>query len=137
MSHLTRLSTSFQNLEYLEKSLNKLDVLNYRKEYGTVQNESMTQQNKLIISQLNNFEFNWNGKEYELIGDFDLWSKPYSADSFIQSIIPVYSEEAIVGEGRKLGFQPVEIKHNSDRSYTIRMERWNSNAVVKSKINYN
>ena len=125
MSHFTNMKTSFQNLAYLEKALNKLEINNCRS-----LNENDLQQEKfnLIINQSNGHDimFNWNGEEYELIADMSFWKQPYPMESFIDKVSQEYAGEVIIGESQKSGFQPIKYKQNLDGSNTLVLERWNA-----------
>ena len=123
MSHFTYLKTCFQNLFYLEKALNRLNIQS--KQEPTTSNFSNI---NLIIPQSNNYDikFCWNGKEYELIVDMSFWEQPYPIETFIDKIAQQYAGEVIIGESQKIGFQPVQYHQNSDGSNTLILERWNN-----------
>ena len=120
MSHFTNMKTSFQNLFYLEKALNKLDIIPQKQQARDLTTD-------LIISQSNGYDvkFCWNGQEYELVVDMSFWEQPYPVESFIDKISQQYAGEVIVGESQKLGFQPVKYQKNEDGSNTVVLERWN------------
>jgi len=122
MSHFTNMKTSFQNLIYLEKALNKLEI-SHQKQENTAELKKLD----LVISQSNGYdiEFAWNGQEYELVVDMSFWEQPYPVESFIDKVAQQYAGEVIIGESQKLGFQPVKYQHNSDGSNTVVLERWN------------
>lgn len=124
MSHFTNMKTSFQNLSYLEKALNKLEIVNERQSEGS---SIVQQKSDLIISQSNGYDitFSWNGQEYELVVDMSFWEQPYPIESFIDKIAQQYASEVIVSESQKLGFQPVKYQQNLDGSNTVVLERWN------------
>ena len=124
MSHFTNMKTSFQNLTYLEKALNKLEIL-HQKQKNTMKLEK----SNLIINQSNGYdiEFAWNGDEYELVVDMSFWEQPYPVESFIDKVAQQYAGEVIIGESQKLGFQPVKYQQNNDGSNTVVLERWNEN----------
>lgn len=124
MSHFTNMKTSFQNLTYLEKALNKLEIL-HQKQKNTIELE----RSNLVISQSNGYdiEFAWNGQEYELVVDMSFWEQPYPVESFIDKVAQQYAGEVIIGESQKLGFQPVKYQQNNDGSNTVVLERWNEN----------
>ena len=124
MSHFTNMKTSFQNLTYLEKALNKLEIL-HQKQENTIELEK----SNLIINQSNGYdiEFAWNGQEYELVVDMSFWEQPYPVESFIDKVAQQYAGEVIIGESQKLGFQPVKYQQNNDGSNTVVLERWNKN----------
>lgn len=122
MSHFTHMKTQFQNLFYLEKALNRLDI-----SYKPRQNQEPNI--NLIIPQSNgyNIEFAWNGQEYELVVDMSFWQQPYPIQGFIDKVAQHYAGEVIIGESKKTGFQPVKYQTNSDGSNTLVLERWNQN----------
>ena len=124
MSHFTYMKTRFQNLFYLEKALNKLNITYNQRE---VSSDSF--QNNLIIPQSNGYdiEFCWNGNEYELVVDLSFWNQPYPVQTFIDKVAQNYASESVIGESQKIGFQVITAQKNSDRSQTLVLERWNSN----------
>ena len=127
MSHFTNMKTSFQNISYLEKALNKLEI-NHERQIK----ESSSQKSDLIINQSNGYDvtFSWNGQEYELIVDMSFWEQPYPIESFIDKIAQQYASEVIVSESQKLGFQPVKYQQNQDGSNTVVLERWNEKSIT-------
>ena len=120
MSHFTHMKTRFQNLFYLEKALNRLNIVHKKK--------SLTQDSNinLIIPQSNGYdlEFSWNGQEYELVADISFWEQTYPIENFIDRIAQQYAGEVVIGESQKIGFQPVKYQQNSDGSNTLVLERW-------------
>ena len=127
MSHFTYLKTRFQNLFYLKKALNELNI-NYREEKKLLNDSKSDCYNtNIIIPQSNNYdvEFFWNGHEYELISDTYFWEQSYSFKSFVNKISQEYASELITGESQKIGFQPIKFQQNIDGSKTLILERYN------------
>jgi hypothetical protein len=124
MSHFTHMKTRFQNLFYLEKALNRLNIVHKQE----IINNSNSSNTNLVIPQSNNYDikFCYNGKEYELVADISYWEQPYPVESFIDKISQQYAGEVVIGESQKIGFQPVKYQQNSDGSNTLVLERWNS-----------
>ena len=122
MSHFTHMKTRFQNIFYLEKALNRLNIV-YKKKSTTSELNT-----NLIIPQANGYdlEFSWNGHEYDLIADISFWEQQYPIENFIDRIAQQYAGEVVIGESQKIGFQPVKYQQNSDGSNTLILERWNS-----------
>ena len=120
MSHFTNIQTCFQNLFYLEKALDKLEIPNFKA-------NEFTETKSLILPQgeNKNISFNWDGEAFALNVDADYWNQKYSVNHFLAKITQEYATEAIVGESQKQGFKPVEIKQNDDGSRTISLQRWN------------
>ena len=115
------MKTHFQNLFYLEKALNRLNI-EYKRQSGNFSNPT------LIIPQSNNYdlEFCWNSHQYELVADLSFWEQSYPIENFIDKIAQQYAGEVVIGESQKIGFQPVKYQQNSDGSNTLVLERWNN-----------
>lgn len=128
MSHFTHIKTRFQNLFYLEKALNKLNI-NYEKQRKVI-DDSNSYHTNLVIPQSNgyNVEFFWNEQEYELVADLAFWKQSSPVETFIDKISQQYASQVILGESQKIGFQPVKFQQNSDGSQTLVLERWNTNS---------
>ena len=124
MSHFTNMKTSFQNLSYLEKALNKLRIHHQLQFTSSSLHE---QKRNIVVPQSNGHDivFRWNTQEYELVVDMSFWQQPYPIESFIDKIAQQYASEVVVDESQKLGFQPVRYHRNLDGSNTIVLERWN------------
>jgi hypothetical protein len=122
MSHFTHIKTRFQNLFYLEKALNRLNI-DYQKNIS-----SQSPNPSLIITQSNGYdlEFSWNSEEYELIADISFWQQTYPIETFMDQIAQQYAGEVLIGESQKLGFQPIKYQQNLDGSNTLILERWKS-----------
>jgi hypothetical protein len=122
------MKTSFQNLYYLKKALNKLNIVNQKQEINLDQLEFNSKNINLIISQSNGYDiaFAWNGEEYELVADMSFWEQPYPVESFIEKLTQQYAVELIIGESQKTGFQSIQSQLNADGSNTLVLERWNN-----------
>lgn len=134
MSHFTHMKTRFQNLFYLEKALNRLNIV-YKQQENTIttsnpENNSLN----LVIPQSNGYDiqFDWNGQEYELVVDMSFWEQPYPIESFVDKVAQQYAGEVIIGESQKTGFQPIKYQQNADGSNTLILERWNNEKVLQT-----
>jgi hypothetical protein len=134
MSHFTHMKTRFQNLFYLEKALNRLNIVHKEQEIYTNDMNSKLEHVNLIIPQSNNYdiEFAWNGQEYELVVDMSFWEQPYPVESFIDKVSQQYAGEVIIGESQKTGFQPIKYQQNADGSNTLILERWNNDKILEN-----
>ena len=124
MSHFTHMKTRFQNLFYLEKALNRLNIVHKQE----IINNSKSSNIDLLIPQSNGHDirFCWNNQEYELVVDISFWEQSCPIENFIEKIAQQYAGEVVSGESQKIGFQPVKYQQNSDGSNTLVLERWNS-----------
>jgi hypothetical protein len=122
------MKTRFQNLFFLEKALNRLNIVHKELDTTTLNSESTAANVNLVIPQSNGYdiEFTWNGNEYELIVDMSFWEQPYPVESFIDKIAQQYAGEVIIAESQKIGFQPIKYQQNADGSNTLVLERWNN-----------
>ena len=129
MSHFTSMKTRFQNLFYLQSALNKLQIEHKTQKILTKQNNLTTYNFDLTIPQSNghDIKFCWNEQEYALVVDMSYWNQPYPVERFIDKIAQQYAGEVIIGESKKLGFEPVKYQQNTDGSNTLILERWNKN----------
>lgn len=129
MSHFTHIKTRFQNLFYLEKALNRLNI-NFKEQEKVAENSKINTVN-VIIPQLNGYdiEFSWNGQEYEMVVDMSFWEQSSPIESFIDKIAQQYAGEVIIGESQKIGFQPIKYNQNVDGSNTLILERWNNQKI--------
>lgn len=127
MSHFTYIKTRFQNLPYLEKALNKLNLTHLEPQLVVSSLNCSTKD--LVIPQSNGYDirFSWNGQEYELVTDLSFWEQSQPLETFLDKITHQYACELVIGETQKLGFQPSNDKENVDGSTTLILERWNFN----------
>lgn len=132
MSHFTHMKTRFQNLFYLEKALNRLNIVYKQQEKSITTSEDNNI--NLVIPQTNGYDiqFDWNGQEYELVVDMSFWEQPYPVESFIDKVAQQYAGEVIIGESQKTGFQPIKYQQNADGSNTLVLERWNNEKVLET-----
>jgi hypothetical protein len=124
MSHFSYIQTQFQNLFYLEKALNKLNI-SYTQQQVNLSSSGLSKIN-LVIAQSNGYDisFCWNGKEYDLVADLSFWKQTLPHETFLNNVSQEYASEVVIGEGQKIGFEPTQYKTNVDGSKTIVLERY-------------
>ena len=128
MSHLINIKTCFQNLSYLEKALNQLNIVHIKTEISSSEFNPESANGNVVIPQSNGYDiqFTWNKNQYELVVDRSFWEQSYPVESFIDKIGQQYAVEAISRESQKSGFQPIKRKQDDDGSNTLTLERWNN-----------
>jgi hypothetical protein len=128
------MKTRFQNLFYLEKALNRLNIVYKETEKNSNDLNSESYNVNLVIPQLTGYdiEFTWNGQEYELVVDMSFWEQSLPVESFIDKVAQQYAGEVIIGESQKIGFQPIKYQQNADGSNTLVLERWNNEKITTS-----
>jgi hypothetical protein len=124
------MKTRFQNLSYLGKALERLNIVYHEEKKNLT--DSQSSNINLVIPQSNGYDlkFVWNSREYELIVDLSFWEQPYPIESFIDKIAQQYAGEVIIGESQKIGFQPIKYQQNNDGSNTLVLQRWNTEKVI-------
>ena len=127
MSHFSYIKTRIQNLGYLEKALNKLNI-HYELDSKIIKgydNDRLLVD--LIIPQKNGYDigFKWNGVNYELVTDLSFWDQKYSNETFMDKLTQTYASQIILNETKRQGFNNIEEKTNIDGSISIVLERWN------------
>lgn len=129
MSHFTNIKTRFQNLFYLERALNKLHIDHEKEDKIAYMSTKIDYYTNIRIPQSNghDIKFCWNQKEYELVVDISYWNQPYPVELFIDKITQQYAGEVIIGESKKIGFQPVKYQQTENGSNILVLERWNKN----------
>lgn len=134
MSHFTHMKTRFQNLSYLKKALNRLNIVCKESERSVDNLNSELYNFNLLIPQSNGYdiEFAWNGQEYELVVDMSFWQQSSPIESFIDKVAQQYAGEVIIGESQKTGFQPIKYQQNADGSNTLVLERWNNEKIIQN-----
>jgi hypothetical protein len=128
------MKTRFQNLSYLKKALNRLNIVCKEREKSVDNLNSELYNFNLVIPQSNGYdiEFAWNGQEYELIVDMSFWQQSSPIESFIDKVAQQYAGEVIIGESQKTGFQPIKYQQNADGSNTLILERWNNEKIIQN-----
>lgn len=136
MSHFTNIKTRFQNLFYLERALNNLQLNNRRQKLKAKQENLTSYGATLVLPQSNGYDvrFSWNGKEYDLVADLSFWNQPYSIEVFINKVAERYAGEVVVAESQKAGFQPIEYREKENGSHCLTLERWEYKEIKVSNL---
>jgi len=112
MSHLKEYKTNIDNLEYLKKALERLNVSYY-----------VSGQNIILPQKKSNqASFQWNGNNYTLFYDLDFWSHPLTINSFAEKVVQEYSTEKITKCMEKFGFitDSYEDIHEFEKYQTVK-----------------
>jgi hypothetical protein len=127
MSHFSHIKTRFQNLGYLEKALERLNIVHQQEKAPTT--TSLGSTTNLVIPQSNGYDlkFVWNGEEYEFVVDLSFWEQASPVESFMDQVAQQYASEVVIGEGQSIGFEPIHYATTVDGANTIVLERWNAN----------
>nr|YP_009402637.1 hypothetical protein [Compsopogon caeruleus]ARX95995.1 hypothetical protein [Compsopogon caeruleus] len=126
MSHFSKIRTTIRDIEMLKLALNDLG-LSWTTNHFLYNNYSGEFYNAdLVIQQQNNSNigFLWNGKEYELIADHQLWKQRWSIECFIEKLAQSYAYNSILFESINQGFTKLEDKSLSNGIISLKFQRW-------------
>ena len=126
MSHFKRIKTEISNLYILKMTLKELGYnYNHGKQYIQDLNGN-SQLVDLVAEDKNNnsFGFSWNGQEYSIIADLQMWNKSSSFDYFLDNIIQQYALQSIAYTSVKEGFNQLSQEKLDDGSIKVIVERW-------------
>lgn len=129
MSHFSRIKTSIRSFDILQKTLTDLNF-----KYNCLTNDIRDSNGNLhkvdlVIENVNNinnlFGFSWDGYEYNLVADLQLWNQEIPVDRFMNKILQQYALNSILDSSIKEGFKEINKEINQDGSITLVMQRWN------------
>nr|QCI06505.1 hypothetical protein [Erythroglossum lusitanicum] len=132
MSHFSRIKTNISNFEILIKTLNDLG---FKYKFNQFSN-SIIDKNKLsnldnifVYNNLSDdkslFNFSWDGSQYILLADFQLWNLDINIDYFLEQLNQKYAYNIILNRANSNGFQKSDQKIMLDGSIKVIMQRWN------------
>ena len=118
MSHLSQIKTKIHNVQILKKTLNELGFI-----YQLQENSEFD----LIVMKDKYYTFAmiWNGQEYSIVADLEMWTSNIYIDSLIDKITQQYSYNTIIEESAKYGFTNVNKELMRDGSIKLIVQRWN------------
>nr|YP_009293708.1 hypothetical protein Rhodyp_112 [Rhodymenia pseudopalmata]AOM64390.1 hypothetical protein Rhodyp_112 [Rhodymenia pseudopalmata] len=128
MSHFSRIKTSIKNFDILHKTLKDLRfscnclIDKISDANGVVYDIDLAF--KTHDSSENILGFSWNGNEYSLVVDLQLWNQEMSIDRFMDKILQQYALNTILNSSSSEGFKAINHQVNQDGSITLMMQRW-------------
>ena len=118
MSHLSKIKTTIYDSKVLEKTLSDLgfvyQIIDKNKNHFIVQNKKCEE-----------FELVWNGQEYLIVADIEMWNKSLNIECLVEKITQQYSYNSILEESTKYGFSSVNKEFTKDGSIQLTVQRWN------------
>ena len=128
MSHFSQIKTQIRNIESLKDALTDLGVAWKDDSHSLRGYQGITHSAEVSIEQDNGYDigFKWNGKEYELVADFQYWAQNLSVEGFLRQVTQRYAYHTVVKETAKAGFQVSEQKDNQDGSIRLVVQRWSA-----------
>nr|YP_009398179.1 hypothetical protein [Thaumatella adunca]ARW67365.1 hypothetical protein [Thaumatella adunca] len=138
MSHFSKIKTNISNFDTLSRTITQLGF-NYKlfnSDSCNILDDSKSLVKNILVyslsknSQKNSlFSFIWNGYQYNLVVDEQLWSLDMDLNYFIDRLSQQYAYNIILNQSISNGFQKVSEKAEDDGSIKITLQRWHSNSV--------
>ena len=128
MSHFSRIKTSIKKLDILQKTLVDLKF-NYQCKSSilTDSNGNRHEVDMVIFNQSYSqmpFGFSWDGSQYNIVADLQLWNRDISFEMFVETLNQQYALNSILNSSFHEGFKEVDQVTNQDGSITLVMQRW-------------
>nr|YP_009332806.1 conserved hypothetical plastid protein [Membranoptera tenuis]AKL79062.1 conserved hypothetical plastid protein [Membranoptera tenuis] len=132
MSHFSKIKTNISDIEILKKTLNDLGFTYGSTKYN-LSNMDINYSNhfkylNVYKDKLNTktlFEFIWDGFEYNLVADFNLWHLDMSVDYFLEKLTQQYAYNIILNQSIMNGFNETNYILMKDGSIKVMMQKWN------------
>nr|YP_010903185.1 hypothetical protein REP76_pgp192 [Hypnea cornuta]WCH55638.1 hypothetical protein [Hypnea cornuta] len=126
MSHLSRIKTSLIDKKILTKTLQDLNFT-YKNTSGNNTNNDRINCDNITVEKNGKdlFVFFWNGKEYSLLADLQLWTMNIPYTKLLEKITQQYSYNTIIQESAKYGFTNINQKKLEDGSIQLVIQKWN------------
>nr|YP_009332585.1 conserved hypothetical plastid protein [Membranoptera weeksiae]AHZ94600.1 conserved hypothetical plastid protein [Membranoptera weeksiae] len=132
MSHFSKIKTNISDIEILKKTLNDLGFTYSSTKYN-LSNIDINYSNhfkylNVYKDKLNTktlFEFIWDGFEYNLVADFNLWHLDMSMDYFLEKLSQQYAYNIILNQSIINGFNETNYTLMKDGSIKVMMQKWN------------
>lgn len=126
MSHFSQIKTQIRSLPALKSALNDLDLAWKPGPQPLQGYQGQTQTADVVIPQDNGYGigFRWNGTEYELVADLELWNQAWTVERFLDKVNRHYAYHAVLQSATAQGFAVTEEQQQEDGSLRLVMQRW-------------
>ncbi len=126
MSHFSQIKTQICSLPALQSALSDLGMAWKPGPLPIKGYQGQTQTADVVIDQENGYGigFRWNGTEYELVADLELWNQAWSVERFLDKVSQRYAYHAVLQSALTQGFQVTEEQQQQDGSLRLVVQRW-------------
>jgi|TARA_B110000967_G_scaffold17764_1_gene16751 hypothetical protein len=128
MSHFSNLSTQIENINYLQKALENLQVVHKKKATINIGNThpSDFSNGNLVITDVCEIPISFQCKKdkYVLVVDNQFWKPSFSVELFLEKITQQYARETIIGESEKSGYTLSRPVQTTNESTVINLQKW-------------
>jgi len=134
MSHFSNIKTKFLDAPLLVKSLNDLGHTVTVAEDGGVLPvrgyQGAEEEAQIVIEQDNEHDigFKHNGKEFELVSDFDFWQQSVPVNNFLEQLSKRYAINTILDRAEEDNFNVANLEEDATGKVTLKLQRYASPA---------
>ena len=127
MSHFSQIKTKIRHLPALESALNDLGFDWKSGPHPVRGYQGQTETAEVVIPQENGFDigFRWNGEEYELVADLELWKQDLTVERFLSKVTQHYALNTVLSSTEEQGFQVAKQEQDADGNIRLVVQRWN------------
>nr|ARW63653.1 hypothetical protein [Chondria sp. (in: red algae)] len=132
MSHFSKIRTNISNKAILVKTLNQMQFNFECLGSQDVHLNNLMVNDDIIVhdytkSKNHLFTFIWNGNQYNLVVDLELWNLDMSFEYFVDLLSQNYAYNIILDQGLTSGFSKIGEHVLSDGSIKLTLKRWSNN----------
>nr|YP_009397571.1 hypothetical protein [Dipterosiphonia australica]ARW66757.1 hypothetical protein [Dipterosiphonia australica] len=131
MSHFSKIKTNITNLNILLKTLKQLGF-SYEFFHNTDNDiQAEGEEKNILVYQFNKdtsiFSCVWNGCEYNLIVDVQLWNLGVDFNYFLDRLFQQYAYNIVLNTSYSSDFQVINEVVCQDGSIQLTFQKWNNN----------
>nr|QCI08848.1 hypothetical protein [Wrangelia sp.] len=124
MSHFSKIKTNISRLGILEKTLQDFEFKYYINDSSTSSNNQINVYNKSLTDNDLLFSFVWDGYQYSLAADLQLWNLSVNFSDFLEKFNQRYAYNVILEQSKVIGYQKIDDNLMTDGSYRVILQKW-------------
>nr|YP_009511570.1 hypothetical protein [Melanthalia intermedia]AXI97447.1 hypothetical protein [Melanthalia intermedia] len=127
MSHFSQIKTSLKDVKILEKTLKDMSFTCIIGKSCIQENDGKIENVDILVKKNNQniMGFLWNGQEYLLVIDEQVWNRSSSVNNLVEKILQQYALNSILAESNCQGFKQINRKVMQDGSIKLIVQKWN------------
>lgn len=128
MSHFSQIKTQIRSLPALESALSNLGI-DWKSGPLPIRGyQGATETAEVVIPQENGYDigFRWNGEQYELVADIELWNQEFTVERFLNKVTQQYALSSVLTATTTQGFQVSKQEQDAEGNIRLVVQRWSS-----------
>lgn len=124
MSHFSKIKTNISRLSILKKTLHDFGFKYYINDSLGSSNNQINVYNKSSTDNDLLFSFVWDGCQYSLSADLQLWNLSVNFSDFLEKLNQRYAYNVILEQSKVIGYQKIDDNLMKDGSYRVILQKW-------------